>query len=99
MKNLILLLFALIISCSVNAQSILGKWKTIDDETGKEKSHVEIYKQGDKYFGKVISIANPKKQNALCTDCTGDNKGKKVLGLVIVNNLEKDGDEFSDGTI
>ena len=35
----------------------------------------------------------------MCTDCTGDNKGKKVLGLVIVNNLEKDGDEFSDGTI
>tara|TARA_B100000767_G_scaffold257612_1_gene265618 strand:+ start:158 stop:571 length:414 start_codon:yes stop_codon:yes gene_type:complete len=98
MKNLILL-FALIISCSINAQSILGKWKTIDDETGKVKSHVEIYKQGEKYFGKVIGIANPKKQDALCTDCTGENKGKKVLGLVIVNNLEKDGDEFSDGTI
>ena len=98
MKN-ILFLFALIISCSLNAQSILGKWKTIDDETGKVKSYVEIYKKGKKYFGKVIRIANPKKQNALCKNCTGNNKGRKVLGLVIVNNLKKDGDEFSDGTI
>ena len=98
MKNIVLL-FALIISCSVNAQSILGKWKTIDDETGKVKSYVEIYKKRNKYFGKVIRIANPRKQNALCKNCTGYNKGKKVLGLVIVNNLKKDGDEFSDGTI
>ena len=98
MKNLVLL-FALIISCSVNAQSIVGKWKTIDDETGKVKSHVEIYKQGDKFFGKIIKLTNPDKQNALCTDCTGDAKGKKVLGLVIINNLEKDDEEFGDGTI
>jgi|TARA_B100000795_G_C22794353_1_gene438602 uncharacterized protein (DUF2147 family) len=98
MKYLVLL-FALIISCSVNAQSVVGKWKTIDDETGKVKSHVEIYKQGEKYFGKIIKLTNPKKQNSVCTECTGDNKGKKVNGLVIINNLEKDGDDFSDGTI
>ena len=98
MKNLILL-FALFISCFINAQSVVGKWKTIDDETGKVKSHVEIYKQGDKIFGKIIKISNPEKQDAVCTECTGDNKGKKVIGMVIINNLEKDDDEYGDGTI
>ena len=93
MKNIVLF-FALIISCSINAQNILGKWKTIDDETGKVKSHVEIYKQGEKYFGKIIKLTNPKKQNSVCTECKGDNKGKKIDGMVIINNLKKDGGDL-----
>ena len=27
------------------SQNIIGKWKTIDDETGKEKSIVEIFEK------------------------------------------------------
>ena len=39
-------MLVLVVACTVlNAQGILGIWVTIDDETGKEKSHVEIYKK------------------------------------------------------
>jgi len=40
-KNVLtLILLGLFISFTSNAQSIFGKWKTIDDETGLEKSIV-----------------------------------------------------------
>ena len=44
MKKLIasLLMFAFIGMISASAQTVFGKWKTIDDETGLEKSIVEI---------------------------------------------------------
>ncbi|MBP1710350.1 MAG: hypothetical protein H6Q49_552, partial [Deltaproteobacteria bacterium] len=36
------------------ADPIVGKWKTIDDETKKEKSVVELYLQDGQVFGKVL---------------------------------------------
>ena len=96
-----LLTFALIM-CAVlagTAQDVVGKWKTIDDETGKPKSVVEIYKQDGKIYGKVIEIVDPTKQDATCKDCPEDAKGKPILGLVILKGLKKDGKEYSGGTI
>jgi uncharacterized protein (DUF2147 family) len=82
-------------------QDIVGKWKTIDDEDGKPRSIVEIYKQGDKYFGKITEIfyrAN-ETPDPVCDKCTDDRKGKKVIGMVIIRNLEKKGNEFKGGDI
>lgn len=96
-----LVTFALII-CAVltaSAQDVVGKWKTIDDETGEAKSIVEIYKQDGKVYGKVVEIIDPAKRDATCKDCPDDAKGKPILGLVILKGLEKDGNEYSGGTI
>ena len=41
------------------SQSVVGKWKTIDDETGKAISVVEIYEKGGKIYGKVHDIIDP----------------------------------------
>ena len=84
---------------SAVAQDVTGKWKTIDDETGEAKSIVEIYKQNGKVYGKVVEILDAKKRNLTCINCTGSDKDKPILGLVIIKGLEKDGDEYSDGTI
>lgn len=81
------------------AQDVTGKWKTIDDETGEAKSIVEIYKQDGKVYGKVVEILDPKKRDMTCIECTGADKDKPILGLVIIKGLEKDGDEYNDGTI
>lgn len=94
------LIFGLLFSFSaLQAQDIVGKWKTIDDETGKAKSVVEIYMKGNKAYGKVIKIINPEKQDAICDLCEDDRKDKKILGLEIIRDLEKDDDEWEDGTI
>ncbi|NQX97238.1 MAG: DUF2147 domain-containing protein [Flavobacteriales bacterium] len=97
-KSLIFITFTLLVY-TTNAQSIVGKWKTIDDETGKEKSIVEIYKKGDKYFGKIIDILNPKKKEKNCIKCSDYRKDQPVLGMEIIKDLEQDNNEFEDGTI
>jgi uncharacterized protein (DUF2147 family) len=99
MKKLGLSITFLLFILSMNAQTITGKWKTIDDETKKEKSVVEIFKKGDKYFGKIISIVDPTKKDSKCTLCTDSRKDQPIIGMEIIKNLEQDGDEFEDGTI
>lgn len=84
---------------SVSAQGVVGKWKTIDDETGQAKSIVEIYEQNGKIYGKVVEILNPAKKEAKCTKCKGADKDKPIDGLIIIKGLTKDGDEYTDGDI
>ena len=99
-KYLLTLLLAITAGVfSSAAQGVVGKWKTVDDETGEAKSIVEIYEEGGKIYGKVIEILNPAKKNAKCDKCKGSDKGKPILGLVIIKGLEKDGDEYTDGDI
>jgi uncharacterized protein (DUF2147 family) len=81
------------------AQDITGKWKTIDDETGEEKSIVEIYESDGKIYGKIVEVLNPKKKNPVCDKCEGENKGKPIVGLQIIDGLKKDDDVYNDGNI
>lgn len=98
-KNVLTLLILLLGLANLQAQSMVGKWKTIDDKTGKEKSIVEIYEDNGKYFGKVLEIIDPSKPNPLCEKCPGADKGRPIKGYVIIRNMVKDGDELSGGTI
>lgn len=84
---------------SANAQTVFGKWKTIDDETGDPKSIVEIYEQNGQVYGKIVEILNKDRQDARCTECDGENKDKPILGMVIIEGLEKDDDAYEGGTI
>lgn len=86
---------------TMNAQSVLGKWKTIDDETGKPKSIVEIYEVEGKIHGKIIKLFRgpDEDQDPSCTKCEGDRANKKIIGLEIIRGLEKDDDVYEDGTI
>ena len=80
------------------AQSPIGTWKTVDDETGKAKSYVEIYKKGDKLYGKVVKLLD-QRQDFKCSECKGAKKDKLVLGMNIIWDMEKDGDEWEEGSI
>lgn len=88
-------------SFTASAQSIVGKWKTIDDETNKERSVVEIYEEKGKYYGKIIKIfyRPDEKAGSVCEKCTDDRKGKVIEGMQIIRALEKKNDEFKNGTI
>lgn len=100
MKKLLFVLFVSLLALNVNAQHhILGKWKTIDDKTGKPRSIVEIYEVENKLYGKVIEIIDPSKKNVKCEKCEGTDKHKPIVGLVIIRGLKKEGDEYSNGKI
>ena len=98
MKKIIFLLFLLFSTFSFS-QSILGKWKSIDEETNKDESIIEIYQENGKFYGKIIQLLDPKAKNAICDNCKGKDKNKSIKGLVIIKGLKKDGDEWSGGKV
>ena len=90
---------AVLTSSLISAQSILGKWRTVDGQTGEEKSVVEIFEREGKVFGKIVKILNPVNKNAVCEKCEGQQKNRPVLGLELIKNMVKDGNYFKHGTI
>lgn len=80
------------------AQNPVGVWKTIDDETGKAKSWVEIYHSNDKYYGKIIKLLDAA-TTTVCDKCTGAQKGKPLVGMVILSDLKPYKDYWSSGNI
>lgn len=75
------------------AQPVTGLWKTIDHETGKARSIVEIYKEGTKVYGKIVKVLNKENPEALrCDDCPEPWAERPILGLQIIRGLEKDED-------
>jgi uncharacterized protein (DUF2147 family) len=94
--------FLLLVPLVGNGQSIVGRWTTIDDETGKPKSIVEIFENGGKFYGKIVKLINPENgPDPVCDQCPEDDDryNKKIIGMEIIRNMKKDGDEFGDGTI
>jgi uncharacterized protein (DUF2147 family) len=95
----ILLIFVFLISIIGHAQSIIGKWKTIDDETGKERSIVEIYESEGKIYAKIVKLLIKGEENKICENCKGANKNKPLKGLIIIDGLKKDGNEWNGAKI
>ncbi len=98
-KTRLLLLLCLLAICQINAQSIFGKWKTIDDETGATKSIVEIYEDNGKVYGKVKQLLEEGREDAVCIKCEGELKDKPVVGMNVVIGLKKSGDEYEGGKL
>jgi uncharacterized protein (DUF2147 family) len=80
---------------SASAQSTpVGLWKTIDDETKKEKSLVRITEAGGVISGKIEKLLDPDaKPDAKCDKCSDERKDQPVLGMVILRNVKQDADD------
>ena len=79
----------------------VGKWRTIDDKTGKVKSVVEITEANNGTLqGKVLQVLDSEKgPNPLCDACKGANHNKPIEGMVIAWGLRHEGDAWDDGKI
>src|SRR5687768_7512437 len=93
----------LVLGEAVYADPIEGHWQNIDDETGVPKAVIIIYldAQGNAH-GKIRELLNQgpgADLNPVCTKCPGEDNGKRAKGLVIMRNLQKDGNTWSGGTI
>lgn len=89
------------IAAEAQDDTIWGKWKTIDDKTKEPKSIVEIYEQEGKLYGRIVKLfLKPGEDpDPVCDKCTGEQKNKKTLGMVIINGLTKKGDAWSKGKV
>lgn len=85
------------------SQQIARLWKTIDDETGKPRSVVEIKMQNGKCYGKIIKLfrESGEDQDPLCKECSGAKYNQKIIGLEIISDMQydKDDKEYSGGEI
>ncbi|WP_026999131.1 DUF2147 domain-containing protein [Eisenibacter elegans] len=103
MQKTIIISFVLCCLSLLGVQAqVVGYFKTVDDNTGKERSVVHIYKTtAGTYAGKIISITDPEEAKGLCEKCTDERKNKPVLGMVIFSGLKAsaDGNELSGGKI
>jgi len=79
--------------------SITGKWVTIDDETGKEKSKVTVFIKQNRLYARIDRLLLEEDQGKRCTECKDDKQGQPIEGMLIINGLEPDGDSWSDGEI
>ena len=75
--------------------SPVGKWKTLDDKTGKVMTITEVYlaKNGTLAAKIVENLGLP----ATCANCSGDYKGKPTVGLMTLWNLKDKKGVWSDG--
>ena len=102
---LVSVLFVLLAYAMSFAQdnSIVGKWKTIDDETGDAKSIVQIYEKNDKYYGKIVKLFRNEGEDPdpICDKCPEDDDryNQKVIGMEIIRDMEQAGNKYKDGTI
>jgi uncharacterized protein (DUF2147 family) len=72
----------------------VGLWKTIDDETKKEKSLVRISEAGGVFSGKIEKLLDPDtKADAKCDKCTDERKDQPILGLPIIRNVKANADD------
>jgi uncharacterized protein (DUF2147 family) len=80
-----------------------GLWKTIDDKTGKPKSVVRIAEVNGSYVGTVEKLFREpsEEQNPVCDQCSGDRKGKPIIGMQIMAGLKKEAEanRYSGGEI
>ncbi len=86
---------------NLQAQSVFGKWKTVNDETGISHSIVEIYKDKEtgEVKGRLVRMLKEEMKDKLCTLCEGERKNKPLEGLLILEGLEKEGSEYVGGVV
>jgi len=74
--------------------SPVGLWKTIDDDSKKEKSLVRIKESNGVYSGTIEKFLDPAtKADAVCDKCTDERKDKPILGMTILRNLKQNADD------
>ena len=81
---------------------VLGYWKTIDDETHKPRSVVEIFEKDAKIFGKIVKIFPHEGNKDLCEKCPDDFKNQPILGLQFMWDLKsanQDSTKYDGGKI
>ena len=81
------------------ADDIIGIWFT----GGKEPAKIQIYKSGEKFYGKIVWLKNPTENGKQRMDGNNPDKAKQsnpIIGLLMLTGFKFDGDdEWKGGDI
>ena len=83
------------------AESPIGRWRTIDEKSGKAKSIVLIWEERGKLMGKVETLFREPGQvpDPVCDLCPEGKKGQKIRGMTILWDLAPAGEWWEGGRI
>lgn len=105
---LTLILTAAITILAISAVELLaqsmspaGLWQANDSKTGKPKALIRITEDNGKLTGKTEKLFKGPGEdpNPKCDKCEGDKKNQPIIGMVMLWDLKKDGNEYSGGRI
>lgn len=92
-------LVSLNVFSQTKADDITGIWLT----RGKEPAKIQIYKSGEKFYGKIIWLKNPTENGKQRVDGNNPDETKRqnlIIGLVMLIGFKFDGDdEWKGGDI
>lgn len=103
MKNtalFILVCCAMILSFQANAQgpnAIVGQWYNTEKD-----AKIEISKEGDRFFGKVVWLQEPTENNKPKLDKNNSDKDKRnrpIMGMRLLDNFEHKNGAWENGVI
>ncbi len=99
MKVILPLLLSTLLSYSQT--SVIGKWQTVDESTGEEKSIIEIFERNGKVYGKIVKIFTHEDPDPVCEECPEDDPRykRKIIGMEIIKDMQKDKTEYAEGNI
>lgn len=98
MKTTYIFSLLLCFTSILSAQSIFGKWMILD-ENGVETSIVSIYHDTDIVYANIVDVLDVEGRKAICTKCPGESLNQPIVGLMIIKDLEFDGNYYRGGTI
>lgn len=97
----------LLLVCTLAAPALadplspVGRWITVDDKTGREKSVVVITEENGEIRGRIERLFRLPGEDPepRCDKCPGDKKDQPVIGLEILWGLRWNGEEWAGGQI
>ncbi len=95
-----ILLFTMAQSAFAANHTPAGLWKSIDDNSGKPRSLIRITEQNGEYSAVIEKGLLPTDTgDAVCDKCTDSRKGKRIIGMTIVEGIKLKGDNYEGGEI
>jgi len=76
----------------------VGLWKSFDDQ-GEHTGYIRISEQQGRLRGVIERGTPDDKPDRRCTLCKGERKDQPMLGMEIIWNLQKDGEDYTGGEI
>ncbi|MCF1751494.1 MULTISPECIES: DUF2147 domain-containing protein [Mariniradius] len=98
--NLMLVVAFVLLSSQLYAQqpdAIVGKWYNTEKD-----AQVEIFKEGGRYFGKIVWLKEPVENGKPKVDKNNSEKElrtRPIMGMRLLNDFQFKGGVWEDGTI
>lgn len=105
MRGMVLLLLLAAVVAPLGAQNLaaspVGRWQTFDDATGHAKAIVVLSEQKGVVSGTIERVLETDQpgSNPICLKCEGDLKNRPLVGLRILWEMRRNGDQWTGGQI